>query len=359
MQISVLSPQSIYTNSRGLMTPLLLWKNNLKKININVKFFKESFKLSEGDILIVDSKYHRFKWANNVSKIYIDFIKFKKKFNKIIYCDTADSSGWIQKEIFDYVDQYWKAQILKNKKKYYEKMYDRRIYTDFYFKNYNIFDNDEDFSDTNLEEKDLNKIKVFWNTSLSDFSKNSHLFNRLYHISRLRYFLKFKRNKLVDFDKKNLDLFSRFNVNNYRATINFHRQETLRVIKNKYELNIGKISRKNYYEELLKSKISISPFGWGEIAYRDYESFISKTLLLKPNLDHMLTWPNLFIKNETYIDFNWNFDNLNAKIEMILDNYNHYQSVVENAYDTYKKFTYNKNAHKIFINHFSKLVKSV
>lgn len=238
-------------------------------------------------------------------------------------------------------------------------MYDRRIYTDFYFKQYNISDNEEDFSDTNLNEEDLNKIRVFWNTSLSNFSTNSHIYNRLYQISKFKYFLKFKRNKFVDFDKKNLDLFTRFNANNYRSTIKFHRQEILRVIQKNYKLNIGKLSRKNYYKEIIKSKISISPFGWGEIAYRDYESFISKTLLLKPNLDHMLTWPNLFVKNETYIDFNWNFNNLNDKIEMILDNYKYYQSVIENAYDTYQKHTYNKNAHKIFINHFSKLITSV
>ena len=51
----------------------------------------------------------------------------------MIYCDTADSSGWIQSEVFDYVDKYWKFQILKDKKLYLQKTYDRRLYTDYYY----------------------------------------------------------------------------------------------------------------------------------------------------------------------------------------------------------------------------------
>ena len=43
----------------------------------------------------------------------------------------------------------------------------------------------------------------------------------------------------------------------------------------------------------------MSPFGLGEITLKDFEVF-SGSLLMKPNMDHMLTWPNFYTK-DTYI----------------------------------------------------------
>ena len=38
--------------------------------------------------------------------------------DKLIYFETTDSTGMIQAEILDYVDEYWKFQVLKNKNDY-------------------------------------------------------------------------------------------------------------------------------------------------------------------------------------------------------------------------------------------------
>jgi hypothetical protein len=71
----------------------------------------------------------------------------------------------------------------------------------------------------------------------------------------------------------------------------------------------GKTSYSSYMNELTKSKISISPFGWGEICYRDFESFLTKSVLVKPDCSHLATFPNFFIPNETYIPVNWSLCN--------------------------------------------------
>ena len=70
---------------------------------------------------------------------------------------------------------------------------------------------------------------------------------------------------------------------------------------NKFEnINYNRIGRKNYLSELSKSKISVSPFGWGEIAYRDFETFLHKSILLKPSMSHISTWPKLYQENKDY-----------------------------------------------------------
>ena len=72
------------------------------------------------------------------------------------------------------------------------------------------------------------------------------------------------------------------------------------------------------------SKIVVSPFGWGEINVpRDYEVALSGSVLLKPDISHLSTWPDIFNK-DTVVQYNWDLSNLLELVEKILDNYDHY-----------------------------------
>ena len=87
--------------------------------------------------------------------------------------------------MFKYVDKYWKFQTLQNKKLYLKKTYDRRIFTDYYYqilknKNEINFNHEPEDWSTEIKESDLNKIEVFWNTSLVDYSLESHFLNLFY-----------------------------------------------------------------------------------------------------------------------------------------------------------------------------------
>ena len=64
-------------------------------------------------------------------KVSNDFDYFKKKSKYIFYCDTGDSSCWIEKKIFPLVDKYLKCQLLKDKNLYKMKMYGKKINSDF------------------------------------------------------------------------------------------------------------------------------------------------------------------------------------------------------------------------------------
>ena len=62
----------------------------------------------------------------NFEKVLLDFENFRKKTKYIFYCDTGDSSGWIEKKIFPFVDKYLKCQLLKNKNLYKTKIYGKK-----------------------------------------------------------------------------------------------------------------------------------------------------------------------------------------------------------------------------------------
>ena len=55
--------------------------------------------------------------------------------------------------------------------------------------------------------------------------------------------------------------------------------------------------------------------------------------MLKPTVDHMDTFPNFFIKNETYIPIDWNFDNINDVFELVGSD--RYKEVAKNGQELY------------------------
>ena len=79
-------------------------------------------------------------------------------------------------------------------------------------------------------------------------------------------------------------------------------------------LNLPKLTRKKYFSELSNSKVMIAPFGFGEITLREFEGFISGCLILKPNMQHIDTWPNFYVSNSTIVEHEWDLSDFMAKL---------------------------------------------
>lgn len=82
---------------------------------------------------------------------------------------------------------------------------------------------------------------------------------------------------------------------------------------------------------LNQSKIAISPFGMGELCYRDLESIQHGCIIIKPDMSHVITEPNLFIENETYIPCKVDYSDLSEIVERVLGNYKNYLYIAEQA----------------------------
>jgi hypothetical protein len=69
----------------------------------------------------------------------------------------------------------------------------------------------------------------------------------------------------------------------------------------------------------------------GELCYRDLESIQHGCIVIKPDMSNVLTEPNLFIANETYIPCKHDYSDLNEIVMNILGNYKDYQYIAANA----------------------------
>jgi hypothetical protein len=86
-----------------------------------------------------------------------------------------------------------------------------------------------------------------------------------------------------------------------------------------------------YYSRMSNSKIILAPFGFGEIAPRDLEAAMIGAVLIKPDMSHLETVPNLYVPNETYVSCKHDYSDLNEKIDYVLSDFNNLQSFyVEN-----------------------------
>lgn len=119
------------------------------------------------------------------------------------------------------------------------------------------------------------------------------------------------------FASRDIDLHARIAVNGepwYKAM----RQEAKDAVDALQGLNIasnGRVKRHKFYDELKRSKLCFSPFGYGEVCWRDYEAHATGALLLKPDMSHLHVLPNVFIPNETYVPLSWDLSDFSEKVK--------------------------------------------
>ncbi len=100
----------------------------------------------------------------------------------------------------------------------------------------------------------------------------------------------------------------------------------------------GSISKKAFIKEIQNSVVTISPFGLGEICYRDFESFINGSLLFKPSINHLRTYPDLYEDGVTYISHKWDFSDFNEKLSMILTAPSRFESIAREGQNRFKMY---------------------
>ena len=161
--------------------------------------------------------------------------------------------------------------------------------------------------------------------------------------------VKFHREKLFD------DLKTKLSKKNYVSIIGknvFHKNSISEFIKKAK----GRLSNSEYQKIQNSSKISFSPFGWGELGARDYEIILGGSLLVKPKMDHMKTWPNIFIPHKTYVPLEWDFSNLEEIFETFVKNDKLRNEIILNSQEVYRE-SINEAGMEKFCNWFLKQIQ--
>lgn len=100
----------------------------------------------------------------------------------------------------------------------------------------------------------------------------------------------------------------------------------------------GLVPYHQYLQEIKKSRIVFSPFGWGEMCWRDFEAICYDCLLVKPSMSHIETEPNIFVEGKTYVSVKWDFSDLEEKCRYFLEHPDEAARIVENARQVYTEY---------------------
>jgi hypothetical protein len=94
-----------------------------------------------------------------------------------------------------------------------------------------------------------------------------------------------------------------------------------------------RVGQDQYYRELLDAKLCVSPFGYGEICWRDFEAILCGCVLVKPDMGHVRTQPDVFIPGETYLPVRWDYADLAEQCERLLADDARRQAMARRARD--------------------------
>ncbi|MBD1109343.1 hypothetical protein IDH26_04500 [Pelagibacterales bacterium SAG-MED50] len=368
MKVNILTRGFLSPNARGWLYSIIKHIPRLSERGIDLSFYlKNSEEVKFCDVVIVESKFVRDYWIKDEEKIFKLLINLKTKNNKVFFFDLGDSTYSWDLAVLPYVDKFLKPYIFKDRTNYFLPLDECNNITNYYQKrgmiNYDTFRMPHFLKKG--DKKLLDKIQVGFNYVFADYSCNSNLwkhdyFNRLARRSFKIFNKIMKIPKSYDFVTPSInrkqDLSCRILLNKYSNGINFHREETAKILSN--QLSTNKINRKDYFSEIQNSKVVVSPFGWGEINLpRDYEVALSGSVLFKPDISHIDTWPNIFNK-DTVVQYKWDLSNLLELVEKTISNYDEYIQYAIRLQNEYRQFSFNQFGTEKFCDHFIKILEN-
>lgn len=137
------------------------------------------------------------------------------------------------------------------------------------------------------------------------------------------------------FRRRDIDLHARFDVNGtpwYRA-MRAEADAAAAALTGVTVLRGAGVPIARFLTELCHSKVCFSPFGYGEVCWRDFEAVMSGAVLLKPDMGHIETDPDIFLPWETYVPLAWDLSDLPEKLRRLLDDAPLRERIATRAFD--------------------------
>jgi hypothetical protein len=271
--------------------------------------------------------------------------KLREKYQTILFFNGNAGGGIPRLEVLPFVDFFFNKALFKDKSLYGRRLYGGELYSDYYHRKYGVNDPGHRDRAVASDSDQLEKLRLSWNIGIGDYPRGKLrqragvLTARLLGPSWTRSF--FAPGRVLRQPPANHGLFpvqARIELNS-KPSVAWHRKMILEKIAGRSEFLTGLAPQRQFNREISNAKITLSPFGWGEVCLRDFEAVLSGSMLLKPDMSHLETWPDVFVPFETYVPFGWDAEDLLDKTEYYLGHERERKRIAANAYDSYRQQT--------------------
>lgn len=309
-------------------------KLGLEFTPIQVEKFSEIGEACKG--ANADVFFIRPSWRENSNEAEKVMATVRKEHpsQKLIFIDPFDQTSSRYFNLLPYVDRLLKYQRLKDISQYKQQFIGGTMLTDFLAKHWQS-DLDGWHVGSKVPEGYEHRIDTGWNVGIDK------RFKRAMYWPLLRYF----RPKVKD-----IDVFCRLSFGSQHQLEWYGKYrmaaiEALKPLAADYNIiahgefeETKVISSRQYFNELKRSRIVFSPFGWGETTWRDYEAVCYGCLLIKPSVAHIDTKPNIYVAEETYVPVKWDFADLEEKCRYYLKHPDEAARIISNARRAYEAY---------------------
>lgn len=266
----------------------------------------------------------------------------RKKYRTIAFFHDDAGGGIPRLEVLPYVDLFYTKALFKDKSLYGKHLYGKELYSDYYHSKYGVIDPSVREYAVETRPEQLAKLRLSWNIGIGDYPRDQFrqrlgiLAARAFGIPAAKLFYRRQKGVLSPFgrNKGTYPVHCRIGLIS-RPSISYQRKLVLDGISGDPVFLTGSVSQRQFNHEILNSQITVSPFGWGELCLRDFEAVMNGSLLLKADMSHIETWPDVFIPGETYVPFNWDATDLQEIAHFYLDNRTERERIARNAFDAY------------------------
>ena len=364
--INILTNHSAFTRGFHDLYPLLRWSKALRRDGYRFTVFNDhrDRQIFNADIVLLHHRYHEqiikghyapggFKATD--TDFIVDFIETARRRGcKVIVFDGGDAGITWESAVLAAADLMLKKQVYKDKSRYLHNGNQPWLPEDLPLPRHK-----RDIPA--VREADLAKIQVGWNIGLCDHRSFPRFIKKYYPLNT--YTIATSWYDKIDYTSPGSDrpyLFSyRGGVMKGEERYMHNRKLMYAALEQADPASAGpyflggKVPFSQYMQEMRQSKVGLSPFGWGEICYRDFEVFIAGSVLVKPDVSHLSTFPALYEKDETYVAVAWDYSDLNEKLVLLKNDYEPYRDIAERAQAGFKAAY---ESYAIFKTHFDGII---
>ncbi len=225
----------------------------------------------------------------------------------IIYFDGDDDICIQYPQMLTLVNLYVKKHVFADPRDYLQAFVGKSNLTDYVHRRFGVSFADDPYATATrpVAADQIDKIVSGWNLALDS--------NILQLYARVR--------GQPEPPQRTVDVMFRGAVpNNWLRFLRQEIEPALQRLGSPYRVIVPteRISKEEYIQEMLRSRICLSPFGYGEICWRDFEAVLCGCLLVKPDMAHVRTTPDIFRPDLTYVPVRWDYSNLEERCRYYL-----------------------------------------
>lgn len=279
----------------------------------------------------VDAAVLMVHWGEPVDQVVgmLRRLREAKPAMKLIYLDYFAPTCSPHFGVLPFVDCYAKRQVLRDLGAYQNEYLGGYQFAEFMAKRFEFDLKDWHFG-SRVDPAHAHKIVPAWNLGVtSRYRKMARVTNRFAWAWRAR---PIEINRRLGMASKNQ---TKEWYQAYRVIAN---DAVAPLAKDFRCSGVARVSTQRYYLEMAASKIVFSPFGWGELCFRDYEAVACGALLVKPSMEHLKTSPDIFVPGETYVSVAWDLSDLQEKCRYYLAHPREAARIALNAQRVFMKY---------------------